>query len=255
MPKLEPNDTNVEKEQSNLIGLEDSIRRIKEKNIEYRTNINEWQERLQEYLDLENIGVGIEKEIGELQAKIEAERKKLNLAKQRLSDAKDLYKEQKETVEQVLKGSSEVGKLKKIQPSQLVVPTNMPRFRREDQSEEPVDFLEKFIVIMEAYSIDESRYLLLFALCLDKVSGQWLEDWRRVNEKSKTWKDFEEAFIGHFQHPNAAAVWMNQLDKLKFEGSVQEYTDKFVRLVAKLNLHLSSQMAIYHYKKGLPKNF
>ena len=61
-----------------------------------------------------------------------------------------------------------------------------------------------------------------------------------------------DAFIGHFQNPNAAIIWQDKIHQLHVDNTgVQRYTDQFVRLAHRLKWELNSSTAIYQYKRGL----
>ena len=140
-----------------------------------------------------------------------------------------------------------------IQPkSKNIVPSNLPKFRHDNKFEEPVEFLESFNKVMKAHNINEDRYLQLMPLCLDSVDGQWLATNSEVL-KALDWSDFMNAFIEHFQHPNAAVIWQDKIRQLHVDSTgVQKYTDQFIRLAKRLEWELDSTTAIYQYKQGLP---
>ena len=135
--------------------------------------------------------------------------------------------------------------------SKIVVPSNLPKFRHDNKFDEPIEFLETFNKIMKAHNIGEDRFLQLLPLCLDSVDGQWLTT-NLSKLKLMTWNGFMDAFISHFQNPNAAIIWQDKIRQLHVDSTgVQRYTDQFVRLAHRLKWELNSSTAIYQYKQGL----
>ena len=111
------------------------------------------------------------------------------------------------------------------------VPRKLPKFRGHLGSFGIVDakeFLEVFVRCCRANGVSLGHYPALLATCLDNVDAKWLESWLDSNlDSSTTWNDIEKAFIGHFQDPNAAALWMFQLKSLKMgKDGVQKYSDQ-----------------------------
>jgi hypothetical protein len=133
----------------------------------------------------------------------------------------------------------------------VVVPSGLPKFR-QGQYNEPVEFLEAFAKVMDAHEIPVEKYTKLLALCLDSVDGQWFQEWSREHDGVMTWKEISEAFIQHFQHPNAAILWQEKIRNLRMDNTgVQRYTDQFIRLASRLGWDLDGDVAIYQYKSGL----
>ena len=106
---------------------------------------------------------------------------------------------------------------------------------------------------MTAHTIASHHYLQLLPLCLDSVDGQWLSNYI-LGAGEETWEDFKNAFIAHFQHPNAKSIWQEKkIRNLRVASAgVQRYTDQFVKLASRLGWDLSSETAVFQYKQGLP---
>jgi len=62
--------------------------------------------------------------------------------------------------------------VKPVQPGSKVVPQNLPKFRGTGGIVEPLEFLEEFSKIMEAYNINSLRTIKLLPLCLDSTDTQ-----------------------------------------------------------------------------------
>ena len=193
-----------------------------------------------------------EENVKSLEKKITNIKKKLELKRERLALIRDEWIEPAYDRRQTMlfgRGTS-TGTLQK---HRAVVPSNLPKFRQGMNSVEPIEFMENLVKIFEAHEIEEDRYDVLLALCLDPVDQQWLTNWKNDNSRG-TWNELKDGFIAHFQHPNAMVLWQDEILSLKMEqmGSVQRYTDQFLRLVKKLGWDLNSEIAIYQYKRGLP---
>ena len=135
-----------------------------------------------------------------------------------------------------------------------VVPNKLPKFR-QGHIDDPMEFLEVFLMTMRAHAIPEEEYQSLLILCLDSIDRQWLldfEDSKSLNQQI-TWSELSEGFITHFRHPNARIVWLDKIKTLKMDShGVQRYTDQFIRLAKHLGWNLRSDEAVYQYKQGLP---
>ena len=131
--------------------------------------------------------------------------------------------------------------------SRIVVPANLPKFRQGGQLEDPIEFLDSFINLMEAHEISMERYSKLLSLCLDSVDNQWLD-----TVKSEKWQAVRANFIAHFSHSNQNILYRDQIRKLKMTGTgVQRYTDQFIRLAIRIGWKMDNEEAIYQYKEGL----
>jgi hypothetical protein len=144
-------------------------------------------------------------------------------------------------------------KTKFEETKRAIVPTNLPKFRQGEQTEEPAEFVEAFERIMTAHAIAAERYLQLLPLCLDTVDGQWLSSYIAGTKDENSWEDFKEAFIAHFQHPNAESLWQERIRNLRVTSTgVQRYTDQYIKLASRLGWNLASGTAVFQYKQGLP---
>ena len=131
--------------------------------------------------------------------------------------------------------------------ARIVVPANLPKFRQGGQHEDPIEFLDSFINLMEAHEINMERYSKLLSLCLDSVDNQWLD-----TVKSEKWQAVRANFIAHFSHSNQNILYRDQICKLKMTNTgVQRYTDQFIRLALRIGWKMDNEEAIYQYKEGL----
>ena len=187
----------------------------------------------------------IEKEIATMEKKLKTWRRLQDFRKTRKTGAKTSEIELKYTANEAPELISDSWR----------VPTNLPTFRNSKGMEDPLEFIEKFERVCQANGIQLRRYIKLVALCLDTTDVQWIDQWvRRNGDDEDVWNDFKENFISHFQHPNAMVVWQSKIRALRMDNSgVQRYSDQFIRLALRLGWNLDGELAIYHYKAGLPR--
>ncbi|MGH2638704.1 MAG: hypothetical protein ACRDF4_05400 [Rhabdochlamydiaceae bacterium] len=82
------------------------------------------------------------------------------------------------------------------------VPNNLPVFRSAKDTEDPLEFIEKFERVCQANGINLDRYIKLISLCLDATDVQWISQWTRSHgDEGTVWNDFREAFIPTFNTP------------------------------------------------------
>ena len=77
----------------------------------------------------------------------------------------------------------------------------------------------------------------------------WIQD---HPTQSQIWTEMCWAFWSHFEDPNATAIWLAQIWKLKIgENRAQRYVDHFKLLAMKLKWNLQEETTIYQFKTGL----
>jgi hypothetical protein len=108
-----------------------------------------------------------------LEKRVATTRKKLALKRERLALIREDWVEPVYDRRQTLQlgRASSIGTLQK---HRAVVPSNLPKFRQGINSVEPIEFMENLEKIFEAHEIEEERYDVLLALCMDPVDQQWL---------------------------------------------------------------------------------
>ena len=120
--------------------------------------------------------------------------------------------------------------------------------------EDPLEFVEQFEQVCVANGVEEDCYIQLLTLCLDNTDVQWVMQETKGSSEKIQWLDFRSKFNAHFQHPNAAVVWLNQIANLQMDSlGVQRYSDRFIRLATRLGWNPEGETAICQYKKGLPE--
>jgi len=132
------------------------------------------------------------------------------------------------------------------------IPRNLPHFRGAKGIDDPVEFLDVFSRICRASSVPIERYSVILPLCLENTDACWLESSLESLNMNYSWIDVRPSFISHFQNPNASALLLDKIRRLRMDqGGAQRYSDTFVQLADKLHWGLSDEMVIYQFKEGL----
>ena len=77
----------------------------------------------------------------------------------------------------------------------------------------------------------------------------WIQD---HPTQSQIWTEVHLAFQSHFEDPNAATIWLTQIQELRMgENGAQRYVDQFKLLAIKLEWNLQEENVIYQFKMGL----
>lgn len=136
------------------------------------------------------------------------------------------------------------------------VPPNQPHFRigSKDALQDPIEFLDQLRRHFVAHRIPEHRYAELLPLSLGTLENQWLDRWLAEHGgiDAVEWKELQQAFLTHFQHPNSDATYRQKFYSLHMTSTgVQPYVDTFLYLAGKLKLDLSDNNTVYQFKYGL----
>ncbi len=94
------------------------------------------------------------------------------------------------------------------------------------------------------------RYKDLLELQMEGADRKFIS---RTVKPEHTWSEVKKLFLSHFVHPHQAAINNAALHDLKFEGSVQQFSDQFLDLVATMHLSYTEEWVIFLYKKKLPE--
>ncbi len=207
---------------------------------------------LEEMAELLEMDEGTSEEVAKIEKELANLEKRIKTWKrlQEIRKAKEKSNAREETVRETAANEAW-----KMPDDKWRVPNNLPVFRSAKDTEDPLEFIEKFERVCQANGINFDRYIKLISLCLDATDVQWISQWTRSHgDEGTVWNDFREAFIAHFQHPNAMIVWQSKIRSLKMDNTgVQRYSDQFIRLANRLGWNLEGELAIFHFKSGLPR--
>jgi hypothetical protein len=115
------------------------------------------------------------------------------------------------------------------------------KYRGSDQ--DPTEWLNEFNVAAQANGITNARKIQIVRGYLEETAALWFDERKRDNATAlTTWEDnqnqahsFVHQFTIKFRTTTKINQWQDELETLQQTGSVDEYTDKFVNLLRKVD--------------------
>ena len=158
----------------------------------------------------------------------------------------------------LVKVLGELTKSMKIQRMEkIIIPIR--KFRGNDQ--DPVEWLNDFEIATKANGITNERKLEIIRGYLEGPAAAWFDQrntltGKELNEWENTTHDehdFSHQFIEKFRSPRKVQQWQDELETMKQTGTVEEYTNKFVELMMKIDpkKEYPDEYRIRIYKKGV----